>query len=97
MHEEVESHGHHDHHEIEVIVFAPRSPHPKEFNWPKTLKVEEAAKQAATAFGYEGGKPGLQTEGHPPRVLDNNKTLAEEHVHNREKLELIDTGGGVQL
>jgi hypothetical protein len=80
---------------IRVIVFAPRSPHPKEFTWPKTLKVGEAAREAATAFGYQGGNPGLQTEGHPPKVLDNNKTLEQEHVRNGEKLELIDTGGGV--
>jgi len=96
MPEAVAQQSHHTHHELEIIVFAPRSPQPKEFTWPKTLKVGEAARQAATAFGYQGGNPGLQTEGHPPRVLDNNKTLAEEHVHDHEKLELIDTGGGVQ-
>jgi hypothetical protein len=83
------------HQEVKVIVFAPRSPYPKEFIWRKTLKVGEAAREAATAFGYTGGNPGLQTEGHPPRVLDNNKTLAQERVHDGEKLELIDTGGGV--
>ena len=82
-------------HEITVIVFAPRSPQPKEFRWPKTLKVGEAAREAGLAFGYQGGNPGLQTEGNPPRVLDNNKTLGEEHVHTGERLELIDTGGGV--
>jgi hypothetical protein len=86
---------HEHHHELKVIVFAPRSPHPKEFIWRKALKVGEAAREAATAFGYTGGNPGLQTEGHHPRVLDNNKTLEQEHVHNGEKLELIDTGGGV--
>jgi hypothetical protein len=81
---------------IKVIVYSPRSPHPKEFEWRKTLRIGEAAREAATAFGYKGGNPGLQTTANPPRVLDNNKTLAEEHVHNGEKLELIDTGGGVQ-
>jgi hypothetical protein len=92
MEPQPQEHGHHD---ITVIVFAPRSPHPKEFTWPRTLKVGDAARQAATAFGYQAGNPGLQTEGHHPRVLDNSKTLAEEHVENGEKLELIDTGGGV--
>ena len=82
-------------HEIRVIVFAPRSPEPKEFQWQRDLKVGEAAQQAAKAFGYQAGNPGLQTEGHRPRVLDNSKTLEQEHVHNDEKLELIDTGGGV--
>jgi hypothetical protein len=81
---------------IKVIVFSPRSPNPKEFEWRKNLRVGEAAREAANAFGYQGGNPGLQTTANPPRVLDNNKTLGEEHVHNGEKLELIDTGGGVQ-
>ncbi len=92
---EPQSQEHRDH-EVKVIVFAPRSSHPKEFTWAKTLKVGEAAREAATAFGYQAGNPGLQTEGHHPRTLDNKKTLAEEHVKNGEKLELIDTGGGVQ-
>ena len=83
------------HHQLHVIVFAPRSPEPKTFVWAPTLKVGAAAGQAADAFGYTGGNPGLQTEGKVPRVLDNSKTLAEEHVHNDEKPELIDTGGGV--
>lgn len=81
--------------DVRVLVFAPRSPHPKEFTWRKTLKVGEAALEAATAFDYKAGNPGLQTEGNPPRVLDNSKTLAEEEVRNGEKLELVDTGGGV--
>ena len=87
------SHARHD--SVTVIVFSPRSPHPKEFTWRESLTVGEAAREAATAFGYQGGNPGLQTTTMPPRVLDNNKTLAAEHVHNGEKLELIDTGGGV--
>src|ERR1700740_1433160 len=92
VHQET-THAHSD--TVKVIVYSPRSPQPKEFTWPKTLRVGEAAREAATAFGYQGGNPGLQTTANPPRVLDNNKTLAEEHVHNGEKLELIDTGGGV--
>lgn len=80
---------------ITVIVSAPRTPQPKTFHWPKTLKVGEAAKLAADAFGYKGGSPGLQTEKKPQRVLDNNKTLEEEGVRNGDKLEIVDTGGGV--
>lgn len=80
---------------VKVIVFAPRSPQPKEFTWPVTLKVGEAAREAATAFGYKAGNPGLQTDTNPPKALDNNKTLGEEGVDNGDKLELIDTGGGV--
>lgn len=91
----MENPSQHEGHEIRVIVFAPRSPEPKEFHWRKDLKVGEAAQEAAQAFGYQGGNPGLQTEGNRPRVLDNNKTLEQEKVHNGERLELIDTGGGV--
>lgn len=80
---------------VTVTVFAPRSPEPKTFTWRKTLKVGEAAQEAATAFGYQGGSPGLETDSNPPKVLDNNKTLVAEHVENGAKLELLDTGGGV--
>ena len=61
----------------------------------RTIEACRLAKEAAAAFEYKVGSPGLQTEGHPPRVLDNTRTLAEEHVRNGEKLELVDTGGGV--
>jgi hypothetical protein len=80
---------------ISVIVYAPRSPDPKTFDWLKTFKVDEAAREAATAFGYQAGKPGLQTLDEPPRVLDNNKPLVAEHIKDGDKLEIIDTGGGV--
>ena len=47
----------------------------------------------ADAFGYTGGTPSFQTEF--GTVLDRNLTLAAAGVHNREKLELVDAGGGV--
>ena len=81
--------------DVHVIVFAPRSPQPKEFTWAKALNTGMAAREAATAFGYQGGSPGLQTDANPPAVLDNSRTLEQEHVRDGEKLELIDTGGGV--
>jgi hypothetical protein len=93
QHEHEGPQGHKD--SVKVIVFSPRSPAPKEFTWLETLTVGQAARESATAFGYQGGNPGLQTTGNPPRVLDNSKTLAAEHVDNGDKLELIDTGGGV--
>jgi hypothetical protein len=83
------------HQTVKVIVFAPRSPNPKEFTWEKTLTVGQAAREAATAFGYKATSPGLQTDSNPPRTLDNGNTLAQEGVDNGDKLELIDTGGGV--
>jgi hypothetical protein len=85
----------HRHRRIRVVVFAPRSPEPKVFFWRKNLLVGEASKSAAKAFGYVGGNPGLQTESTPPLVLDNRKTLEAEHVHCGAKLELVDSGGGV--
>ena len=90
-------HGNHVHfkkhgHDITVEVSAPRSPEAKIFTWPKTKLVGEAAAEAATAFGYVGGHPGLIKD---KKVLDNNKTLAAAGVHNRDHLELTDTGGGV--
>jgi len=91
-------HGHrwrHRHHRIRVIVFSPRTPEPKEFFWRRNMLVGDAAKLAATAFGYVGGNPGLQTDATPPQVLDNKKTLEAEHIHNGSKLELLDSGGGV--
>jgi hypothetical protein len=85
----------HDKKELSVVVVAPRSPDPKPFSWSKTMKVGEAARDAATAFGYTGGNPGLQTSDDPARALDNNKPLVAEGVKDGDQLELIDTGGGV--
>jgi len=85
----------HRHHRLRVIVFAPRDPDPKEFFWHHTLLVGEAAKVAASAFGYAAGNPGFQTFTDPPRTLDNKLTLEAARVHCGEKLELVDTGGGV--
>jgi hypothetical protein len=85
----------HQHSRLRVIVFAPRDPKPKEFFWRRNLIVGAAASDAAKAFGYAAGNPGLQTFADPPKVLDNNQTLEAAHVHCREKLELVDTGGGV--
>jgi hypothetical protein len=82
-------------HQVYVTVFAPRAVEPKSFTWEKTMKVGDAAKQAAVAFGYQTGNPGLQTIAEPPVVLDNNKPLVAEHVKDGDQLELVDTGGGV--
>lgn len=85
----------HDDKTLTVSVFAPNATDPKTFTWEKTLKVGEAAREAATAFGYVGGNPGLQTADAEARVLDNNKPLVAEKVRDGDELELIDTGGGV--
>jgi hypothetical protein len=78
--------------DIVVTVFAPRSPEPKHFTWDEDLTVQEAASEAADAFGYNAGSPGLQDE---DEVLDPDKTLEEAGVTHGDELELFDTGGGV--
>jgi hypothetical protein len=78
-----------------VHVEAPRSDERKTFEWPQTKKVGAAAREAASAFEYEGGTPGFQTTDTPPRELDNDKTLVAEHVKSGDVLELTDVGGGV--
>jgi hypothetical protein len=82
-----------DKNELTVIVYAPRTPDPKTFTWLKTLNVGTAAREAATAFGYQGGNPGLQNA--KGQVLDNRKPLVAEGVRDGDILELIDGGGGV--
>lgn len=83
---------HHQPHEVTVEVFAPRQAEPKTFTWPLNLTVGQAAQQAATTFKYQGGNPTL---GHGNETFDRNKTLEQEHIHEHEKLELLDVGGGV--
>jgi hypothetical protein len=87
-----EAQDHKGHQDVTVEVFAPRSAEPKRFTWSLVLTVGEAARVAATAFGYEGGDPTL---GHGERVFRRSETLAQAHVHDGEKLELLDAGGGV--
>jgi hypothetical protein len=78
---------------VVVIVFAPKDPEPKRFRFRLDETVGEAAKFAAEKFGYEVGTPSFQTESDV--VLDRTLTLRAAGVHNGEKLELVDAGGGV--
>lgn len=80
--------------EVTVEVFTPRFTEGKTFNWSLDLTVGQAAQEAATAFGYQGGTPTLGRL-HPDVTFDRTKTLREEHVHEHDKLELLDVGGGV--
>ena len=80
--------------EITVVVHAPRHKEAKSFRWPPSTTVGEAAKEAASAFGYApNGNPTFMTS--DGDVLDRSKTLAEERVKSGDKLELVDSGGGV--
>jgi hypothetical protein len=77
---------------IDVAVFAPGDTESKPFEFNKHLSVADAAKQAAAAFGLPEGDP---TFAKGTTVLDRNKQLVAEGVRDGDKLELIDTGGGV--
>lgn len=81
-----------DEKELNVKVFAPRSPKPKRFSWEKQMPVGEAADEAAQAFEYSPGTPTLAKDG---EVLDRDKHLRAAGVRNGDKLELVDIGGGV--
>ena len=79
--------------EVTVEVFSPRVPEPKKFTWSKSLRVGDAADQAAKAFDYEAGTPTFQNK--DGKVLDRDKTLIEANVRDFDQLELTDKGGGV--
>jgi hypothetical protein len=78
---------------ITVSVHEPSNPEPKQFTWPKTKKVGEAADEAASAFGLNAQNPTFQnSEGD---VLDRNKPLVAEGVKDGNVLDLVSAGGGV--
>lgn len=78
---------------VTVTVVAPRLPDPKTFTWDRDMAVGDVAREAATAFGYEPGTPSFVNE--KGDVLNRDKTLHQEHVKDRDTLELVDVGGGV--
>jgi hypothetical protein len=83
----------HDGSSLTVTVLAPNDPRPKTFTWPKTLKVGDAAKHAATQFGFSGGNPTFMNS--KDQVLRREETLQGAHVRDGDRLELVDVGGGV--
>ena len=78
--------------QITVTVHAPRALEPKTFTWEKTMKVGDAAQEAALAFGYQAGSPTFQKG---QQILDRNKPLVAEKIVDGDVLELVDAGGGV--
>lgn len=82
-----------DHSLLHLVVSSPRDPEPKNFEFPHSELVGEAAQKAAIEFGYTPGTPSFQTG---DRVtLDRTISLAAAHVHNGDHLELVDVGAGV--
>lgn len=79
--------------EVTLVVGAPKEPEPKALRFPWGDTVGEAANVAATDFGYADGNPSFQTSS--GAVLDRTLTLREAGVHDGEKVELVDAGGGV--
>jgi hypothetical protein len=77
---------------ITVTVFAPSQTEPKLFTWPKTMKISEAAVEAAAAFGIDTEAPTFQKG---DTVLDRQKPLVAEGVKEGDELELVSAGGGV--
>jgi hypothetical protein len=84
---------HHGPPTVTVTVFAPRATEPRTYTWPKTMKVGEAATEAARDFGYQPGTPSLQNA--DGEVLDRDKPLVAAGVRDGDELELVDVGGGV--
>jgi len=78
---------------ITVKVYQPSDPEPREFTWPKTIKVGEAADKAAAEFGLNAENPTFQDAN--DEVLDRNKPLVAEGVKDGDILELVSAGGGV--
>lgn len=78
--------------EIRVEVSAPRAPESKTFVWDKHMLVSDATADAARAFGYTDGNFSLTKDG---VALDPAKQLVAAGVRDRDKLRLLDTGGGV--
>lgn len=77
---------------ITVTVFALNSTEGKEFIWEKTMKVRDAAAEAAAAFGISDENATLSKDG---TALDRDKPLVAAGVDDGDKLELVSTGGGV--
>ena len=81
------------HGQITVLVVAPREPDPRPFQFRHEELTGAAARTAAKAFGYTGGNPAFANSKN--EVLDRDKSLAAEHVHDGDTLYLVDVGGGV--
>lgn len=90
----MESETNHGHDQLHVKVVTPSDSKPREFTFPSTETVGAAATDAANAFGLHPTAPSFEVE---PKevVLDRSKTLAEAGVHDGDRLELVDVGGGV--
>jgi hypothetical protein len=76
-----------------VTVYAPSVTEPKTFTWPQTIKVGDAAAEAAAAFGIDAEAATFQNAQN--EVLDRQKPLVAAGVRDGDTLELVSAGGGV--
>lgn len=80
--------------EITVEVFHLAKEDSKSFTWSWTTKVEDAAREAAEAFGVPN--PGSATfANEDEETLKREKPLRAADVEEGDELELVDTTGGV--
>jgi len=78
---------------VTVNVYEPSSPDPRQFTWPKNMRVGDAADEAAKEFGVNAESPTFQNA--DEEVLDRNKPLVAEGVRDGDSLDLVSAGGGV--
>lgn len=78
---------------IDVLVFGGQDPDGQSFSWPQTMKVGDAAAEAAAALGVDLEAPTFQNEDN--EVLDREKPLVAAKVKSGAKLDLVSAGGGV--
>jgi len=90
----MESGTNHDRSSLHVTVVTPSDSKPREFAFSGTETVGAAANDVANAFGLHPTVPSFEVE-RQELVLDRSKTLAEAGVHDGDRLELVDVGGGV--
>ncbi|MEX2672842.1 MAG: hypothetical protein WD294_12110 [Phycisphaeraceae bacterium] len=78
-----------------VTIHIPSDPTPREFTWPKTIKVGEAADEAADEFGISESAEAPTFQNASGEVLDRQKPLVAEGVEDGAVLDLVSAGGGV--
>lgn len=66
----------------------------KEFTFPKQIKVQDAANQAAVALGYPAGNTYALCRVDPREELAGERPLVSYHIHDGDILVLSDTGSG---
>jgi hypothetical protein len=78
---------------ITVTVFVPSSTESREYTWPKTMKVGDAASEVAKDFGIVSEAPTFLNAN--DEALDRKKPLVAAGVRDGDQLELVSAGGGV--